>query len=74
METALEIARRESNFIATADNGWCCVGVFQIYWTAHRAWLDDFGITERADLFDARKNIAAAHHMWQRSGWGPWGG
>lgn len=74
VETALAIARRESNFIATADNGSCCVGVFQIYWTVHRGWLDDFGITQRSDLFDARKNIAAAHHMWQQSGWGPWGG
>ena len=74
VETALAVARRESNFVATADNGWCCVGVFQIYWTVHRGWLDDFGITERSDLFDARKNIAAAYAMWQRSGWGPWGG
>jgi LysM repeat protein len=74
VDTALEIARRESNFIATADNGWCCVGVFQIYWSVHRGWLDDFGIMERSDLFDARKNIAAAFAMWQRSGWGPWGG
>lgn len=74
VETALAVARRESNFVATADNGWCCVGVFQIYWTVHSGWLDDFGITERSDLFDARKNIAAAYAMWQRSGWGPWGG
>jgi LysM repeat protein len=74
VETALAVARRESNFVATADNGWCCVGVFQIYWSVHRGWLDDFGITERSDLFDARKNIAAAYAMWQRSGWGPWGG
>lgn len=74
VEKALAVARRESNFIATADNGWCCVGVFQIYWTVHRSWLAEFGITQRSDLYDARKNIAAAHHMWQRSGWGPWGG
>jgi LysM repeat protein len=74
VETALEIARRESNFVATADNGWCCVGVFQIYWSVHRSWLDELGITERSDLFDARKNVAAAHRMWTQSGWGPWGG
>jgi LysM repeat protein len=74
VENALAVAKRESNFIATADNGWCCVGVFQINWTAHRGWLDDFGINERSDLFDARKNVAAAYHMWQQSGWGPWGG
>ncbi|MFP5487135.1 MAG: LysM peptidoglycan-binding domain-containing protein, partial [Acidimicrobiia bacterium] len=74
VDKALEVARRESNYIATADNGWCCVGVFQIYWTVHRGWLDEFGITERSDLFDARKNIAAAYSMWQQQGWGPWGG
>lgn len=74
VDKALAVARRESNFIATADNGWCCVGVFQLYWTVHRGWLDDFGITQRSDLFDARKNIAAAYHMWQNQGWGPWGG
>ena len=74
VDKALAVARRESNFIATADNGWCCVGVFQIYWTVHQGWLDDFGITKRSDLFDARKNIAAAFDMWQSQGWGPWGG
>lgn len=74
VDKALAIARRESNYLATADNGWCCVGVFQLYWTVHQGWLDEFGITQRSDLFDARKNIAAAHHMWEQSGWGPWGG
>lgn len=74
VDKALAIAWRESNYIATADNGWCCVGVFQIYWTVHQGWLDEFGIHERDDLKDARKNIAAAYAMWQRSGWGPWGG
>ena len=74
VDKALAVARRESNFVATADNGWCCYGVFQIYWTVHDGWLDEFGITERSDLFDARKNVAAAYAMWQRSGWGPWGG
>lgn len=74
VDTALAVARRESNFVATADNGWCCYGVFQIYWSVHAGWLDDFGIDERSDLFDARKNVAAAHAMWERSGWGPWGG
>ena len=72
VETALAIAERESNFIATADNGWCCVGVFQIYWEVHQGWLDDFGVYQRSDLYDARKNIAAAFHLWQGSGWSPW--
>jgi LysM repeat protein len=74
VDKALAVAWRESNYIATADNGWCCVGVFQIYWTVHRSWLGQFGVHERDDLKDARKNIAAAYHLWQSQGWGPWGG
>lgn len=74
VDKALAIAWRESNYIATADNGWCCVGVFQIYWTVHQGWLGQFDIHQRDDLKDARKNIAAAYHMWQQQGWGPWGG
>ena len=30
-DKALEIAWRESNYIPTAYNGWCCYGLFQIY-------------------------------------------
>lgn len=74
-EKALEVAWRESNYRANAYNGWCCYGVFQIYWTVHRSWLDDFGINSTADLYDARKNITAAYALYQRAGgWGPWGG
>ncbi len=74
-EKALQVAWRESNYIETADNGWCCVGVFQIYWTVHQSWLDDYGIYTRDDLKNARKNIAAAYALYQSSGgWGPWGG
>ncbi len=74
-ERALEIAKRESNYIATAHNGWCCYGVFQLYWTVHKSWLDDYGIYSSTDLFDARKNIRAAYGLYQSSGgWGPWGG
>lgn len=74
-EHALDIARRESSFDPMADNGWCCVGVFQIYWKVHQSWLDDYGIVTRDDLFDARKNITAAYAIYQRAGgFGPWGG
>ena len=74
-ERALEIARRESNFIATAHNGTCCYGVFQLYWSVHQSWLADFGISSATDLFDADKNARAAYGLYQRSGgWGPWGG
>jgi hypothetical protein len=72
---ALDVAWRESRYVATAYNGWCCYGVFQIYWTVHDGWLDDYGIYSSSDLFDARKNITAAYALYQRAGgWGPWGG
>ena len=74
-EKALQIAWRESNFKATAYNGTCCYGVFQIHWGAHRSWLGDYGIVTTNDLLDARKNITAAYAIYQRAGgWGPWGG
>jgi LysM repeat protein len=74
-ETALRIAGRESNFDPLADNNFCCFGIFQIYWTVHKGWLDDHGIYSSNDLLDAEKNIAAAYALYVRSGgWGPWGG
>jgi len=73
-ETALRIADRESRFNPRADNNWCCYGIFQIYFEVHRRWLDDFGVYRASDLFDAEKNIAAAHHLYEQAGgWGPWG-
>ena len=74
-ERALEIAWRESNYIPTAYNGWCCYGLFQIYWSVHVSWLDEYDIYSSADLLDARKNATAAYALYQRAGgWGPWGG
>ena len=75
-ERALEIAWRESNYIATAYNGWCCYGVFQIYCTRpRRAGSTTIGVNTASDLLDARKNITAAYALYQRAGgWGPWGG
>jgi hypothetical protein len=74
-QRALEIAYRESRYVATAYNGWCCYGVFQIYYTVHDDWLPQVGVHSAADLFDARKNITAAYVIYQRAGgWGPWGG
>ena len=73
-ETAFTIADRESRFVPTAYNGWCCYGVFQIYWSVHRSWLDDLGIDSSADLFDPLLNVRAAYAIWQRSGntWTAW--
>jgi LysM repeat protein len=74
-QKALDIAWIESRFVATAFNGTCCYGVFQIYWTVHQSWLDELGINSSSDLFNARKNIEAAYVLYQRAGgWGPWGG
>jgi hypothetical protein len=74
-DKALEIAYRESRHVPTAWNGHCCYGLFQLYWTVHRAWLGDYGISTSTDLFDARKNARAAYALYERSGgWGPWGG
>ena len=74
-QKALAIAWRESSYRANAYNGSCCYGLFQMHWTAHKNWLDDFGIFTTSDLFDARKNVQAAYSLYLSSGgWGPWGG
>lgn len=74
-EKALQVAWRESNYKPYVFNGSCCYGVFQIYWSVHVSWLDDYGINSSSDLLDARKNITAAYALYQRAGgWGPWGG
>ena len=73
-DKALEIAWRESGYRSNVKN-WCCYGLFQIHWSAHKSWLDDLGVTSPAHLLDARTNIRAAYALYQRSGgWGPWGG
>jgi len=73
-DKALEIAWRESGHRPGVKN-WCCYGLFQIHWTAHRSWLDDVGIKSATQLLDARTNVRAAYALYLRSGgWGPWGG
>jgi LysM repeat protein len=72
-ETALRVARRESNYRPGVYNGHCCYGVFQIHWGAHRRWLANHGVTDSSQLLDARTNIEMAWVLYQRSGgWGPW--
>lgn len=71
---ALEIAWRESNFRSNVNN-WCCYGLFQIHWDAHRSWLTTIGVTSAAQLYDPSVNASAAYMLYQRSGgFGPWGG
>jgi len=70
---AIEVAQRESRYRADAYNGWCCHGVFQIHWTAHRSWMAAHGVTSVNHLYDARTNITMAYQIYQRAGgWGPW--
>ena len=75
-ETALFVARRESNLVHTAvgGRGDCCIGLFQIYWTVHRSWLTKSGITDPSQLLDARANAEAALALFRRNGnsWRPW--
>lgn len=72
-ERAMAIAHRESRYRADAYNGWCCYGVFQIYWNVHRSWMRTHGVTSAAQLLDARTNIEMAYRIYQRAGgWGPW--
>lgn len=69
---ALAIAQRESKLNALSYT-WCCVGLFQINWWAHKSWLKDIGVTKASQLRDARVNAEAALEMYKRnSGWGPW--
>jgi len=70
-DRALRIAWRESRFVPTARNA-CCYGLFQIYFTVHRAWLADYGVTSPADLYDPRTNATVAYALYQKAGWAPW--
>jgi LysM repeat protein len=71
-EEAIRIATRESNLIPTVRN-YCCYGLFQIYYTAHRTWLASIGITSAAQLYDPRVNATAALALYNSNGWAPWG-
>ena len=71
-DEAVRIARRESNLQPTARNA-CCYGLFQIYWSVHKGWLSQMGVTSAEQLFDPRVASTAGYTLYQRSGgWGPW--
>ena len=73
-ERAIEIAWRESNHRSNVNN-WCCYGLFQIHWEAHRSWLSSIGVTSAWQLYDPKLNTVAAYTLYQRAGgFGPWGG
>jgi LysM repeat protein len=69
---AISLAKRESKLTATSYT-WCCVGLFQINWWAHKSWLKTMGVTKASQLLDARVNARAAYAVYKRSGgWSPW--
>ncbi len=69
---ALKIAMRESRLNAVSY-GWCCYGLFQIHFEAHKKWLVTVGVTEPSHLLDAQVNARAAWTLYQRSNsWAPW--
>jgi len=75
-ETALFVAKRESNYVHTVVGGKndCCIGLFQMYWSVHQSWLTKSGITEPSQLLDAPTNAEAALALYRRNGnsWRPW--
>lgn len=69
---AMFVAQRESKFNPGSRSA-CCIGVFQINWSAHKKWLANQGITDPAQLFDPVTNARMALITWERSGsWKPW--
>ncbi len=72
VKRALEIVERESHTNAAAYNA-CCVGLFQINYSAHKSWLAAMGVTRPEQLLDAYVNTRAALKLYQRSGsWAAW--
>jgi LysM repeat protein len=69
---AIRIATRESNLKPNVRN-YCCFGLFQIYFSVHKSWLDDIGITSAEQLYDPTVNAYAAFVLYNRAGgWDPW--
>ncbi len=71
VDKALDVAWKESNYLARADNGICCLGVFQINYSSHKRRLAARGLGREA-LFDARVNIEIALEIFNEQGWSPW--
>ena len=69
---ALEIVQRESHTNAAAYN-FCCYGLFQIHFQAHKSWLATLGVTNPSQLLDAGTNARAALTLYKRSNsWAAW--
>ncbi len=48
-----------------------CIGLTQIFFRVHEAWLSKFGFG-REDLLDPVKNLTFAVALQKSSGWSPW--
>jgi hypothetical protein len=48
-----------------------CIGLTQIFFRVHEAWLSEFGFG-REDLLDPVKNLTFAVALQKSSGWSPW--
>lgn len=71
-ERALELAQRETHTNAAAYN-FCCYGLFQIHFQAHKSWLATIGVTNPSQLLDAGTNARAALALYKRSNsWAAW--
>ena len=71
-QRALEIAQRESRLNAAGYN-WCCYGLFQIHFQAHKSWLASLGVSNPSQLLDAGVNARAALTLYKRSNsWAAW--
>jgi hypothetical protein len=70
-DQAVAIATRESNLVPTAQNS-CCIGLFQLYYGMHRAWMAQFGVTSAAQLTDPLINAYVAYALYLNAGWAPW--
>mgnify|MGYP003332491990 CR=1 FL=1 len=68
---AVKIAKRESHLNAISY-GWCCFGLFQIYFNASKAWLASVGVTNPSQLLDPNVAATTAYKLYLRSGWAPW--
>ena len=69
---AVRIATRESNLTPKVRN-FCCYGLFQIYFSVHKVWLAQAGVTSAEQLYDPLVNAYAAYVLYLRAGgWGPW--
>ena len=71
-DEAVRIATRESNLQPGVRN-YCCFGLFQIYYSVHKSWLAQMGVTCAEQLYDPLVNAHVAYTMYLRAGgWGPW--